>query len=123
MNFQLNDTPDVVVWKPPANGISSITSYYNVLRKIGAKVSWDKFVWVPHMPHKYSFCHWLLRKGVLKTRALLVRRGVSIDKECPFCSAQEENFSHLFFQCQYSRTEWSNILFLGEFGIHRNSGD
>lgn len=102
--------PDSVIWKPNFSGSYTVESYYNLQRRIGAKVTWDSIVWSPQIPPKYSFCHWLLRRKALKTRTLLARRGMTIDVICPLCCLQGEDYSHLFFQCNYSRSVWQIVL-------------
>lgn len=56
-----------------------MSSMYEILRKFGTKVDWARVVWDEHIPPKYSFCHWLLRKDALKTKDMLNRRGMSIN--------------------------------------------
>lgn len=102
--------PDSITWKLTSTGEYTIASMYQVCRRKGSRVTWDNIVWSPNIPPKYSFCNWLLWKHALKTRKLLASRGITLDKVCHFCSGQDETFEHLFFQCQFTRDTWQQVL-------------
>lgn len=120
LTFQLGEEPDQVTWKLSLSGEYTVDSYYNKFRKRRSRVGWDNLVWIPHLPPRFSFCQWLLRKDALKTRMMLSHRGLGMELDCPICNAQVEDVNHLFFRCSYSNLIWKQVL--AEHGVQRNPG-
>lgn len=115
----LNEMADSCTWKIEASGKYTVRSMYEASAgKKGRKVAWDNIVWSSQIPPKYSFCLWLLWKGAMKTRIMLCRRGVDVGQDCEFCHAQNEDCSHLFFDCELPKAVWKEAL--AATGINRN---
>lgn len=109
---------DRVVWKLSKYGIFSVSSLYATTRVQGGKVWWHRLIWAPSIMPKFNFISWLLLKGRLKTKCLLIRRGMAIDKVCLLCLTQDEDIDHLFFYCSFAKGVWQNVL--AKFGFSRN---
>lgn len=105
----LNDT-DFVTWIHTGSGVFSISSAYEVFRRRGNRRQWAKVVWGGGIMPRHSFTTWLLYRNCLKTRSLLVSRGMQIDNICLLCNRQPETCEHIFFQCQYSKLVWQEVL-------------
>lgn len=101
---------DCVEWKLTTTGTYSVSSLYNQLRTTGQRVLWDNIIWSVYIPPKYSFCLWLLWWKSLKTKNLLLRRGMTIDTTCSFCQHSFEDIPHLFFDCQFTGTIWRKVM-------------
>lgn len=66
------------------------------------KVPWYHWVWNKFNIPKHSLISWLATMGKLRTRDKLYHSGVNTQKECLFCSSEEDSCEHLFFRCAYS---------------------
>lgn len=65
---------------------------------------------------RHGFLLWLVVKGRLKTKSLLVSRGMNVDLTCVLCGFAVESCSHLFFECSYVKRVWRTVL----LELHRN---
>ncbi|XP_058763603.1 uncharacterized protein LOC131637056 [Vicia villosa] len=81
--------------------------------------------WKTMFYHNYArpracFITWLVFWGRLPTKDRLAKIQIITDGICNFCGEQE-NLTHLFFQCRYTAHIWQRILIW--IGYQRNSGD
>ncbi|KAL2943828.1 hypothetical protein RDABS01_032175 [Bienertia sinuspersici] len=88
----------------------SIKKVYEVLRPTGTKVYWDKAVWCKAATPKHQFITWLGVRQRLMTRDRLIRMGLATENSCCLCNRGVESHSHLFFDCEFSRNCWKQIL-------------
>lgn len=65
-----NENP---VWSANANVKFTIRSYYDLLRFRKSKVNWDRIIWNSYNLPRHSFIMWLVVKGRLKTKQLLLK--------------------------------------------------
>ena len=101
---------DRVVWNPCGNGSFSISSAWNEFRKKNNLVCWAHLIWhKKHIP-RHAIILWLALRKRLPTRDKLQRYGLCSNITCVLCDVSDENIDHLFFQCDYSRFIWDNIL-------------
>ncbi|GLT27312.1 hypothetical protein SLA2020_023190 [Shorea laevis] len=114
----LSQLADVAQWKPAKNGMFSISSCYDKMRSSRGKVDWHSLVWSSCIFPRHSILLWLVVRDRLKTKFLLVQRGLEIDAQCCFCGTKAETCDHLFFDCDFSRSIWREVLV--SFGIRRN---
>ncbi|PKU83590.1 hypothetical protein MA16_Dca008277 [Dendrobium catenatum] len=49
--------------------------------------------------------------GGLKTADALIARGINVDPKCSLCHCYAETVSHLFFECDYSFTILTKLMF------------
>jgi len=68
-------------------------------------------LWKLKIPTKASIFAWRLIRDRLPTKINLRRRQVQIsDAFCPFCRNEEEDASHLFFDCTKTQPLWWESL-------------
>lgn len=107
---RLDNGQDIVKWKNSQDGWFSVAHYYSETRLTAPKVNWYRLVWSGKIPARHKFIVWLLVRQRLKTKDLLVRRGMSIDTTCTLCNDEVESCQHLFFKCEYSAVVWKTVL-------------
>ncbi|XP_056685717.1 uncharacterized protein [Spinacia oleracea] len=73
------------------------------------KVYWVNAIWGRLAQPKHRFISWLAILERLDTKDRLKLFGVSVDDICLLCGLEVENYSHLFFGCQYSSRCWNQI--------------
>lgn len=115
--IQLTDSPDKIIWKGTASGTFSISSAYDIVRRKGTRVQWNKYVWHGNSTPRWAFISWLLMHNRLKTREALQSRNFNINGGCLFCNHPFENASHVFFKCSFTAAIWTNLLL--KVGIRR----
>lgn len=108
--LQCHEGRDKLEWKPNGGKTYSIASCYEVLRRRKVRVQWASMVWSTGVMSRHSFIWWLTIHMKLKTRVFLQSRGMQISAECCFCNHDGENVSHIFFNCQFSKQIWKEVL-------------
>ena len=107
-------TSDCWVWKPEPSGQYSTRSAYLMLLEGAADQTVDEALedlWQLKIPLKATIFAWRLIKDRIPTKGNLRRRQVQLnDSLCPFCSRQEEEASHLFFNCPRIPPLWWESL-------------
>ncbi|KAL2944091.1 LINE-1 retrotransposable element ORF2 protein [Bienertia sinuspersici] len=81
----------------------SVKKVYMALSEENSKVFWHRNVWGRLAIPKHKFCAWLAVQERLKTKDRLEKIGVVSDTGCVLCQEASETWSHLFFQCKYSK--------------------
>lgn len=94
---QLYDRDDKVIRILNKSGTFTIDSAYQQLRHKERKVEWFPIVWNTKQVPRQQFIMWLMIRDSLKTRSLLVKRGMNIDPKCVLCDHSAETTQHLFF--------------------------
>lgn len=56
-------------------------------------------VWFKGKVPKFSMCAWMAFNNGLKTKALIVSRGIQCSTICCLCSSGQETRKHLFIEC------------------------
>ncbi|KAM0828739.1 hypothetical protein ACQ4PT_067324 [Festuca glaucescens] len=109
----LTTSPDVrtVALGPSAN--FSMGCVYRSLHSSGCIVPGQGVNWDCFAPLKVRVFFWIMRLHKTRTRALLHRLGCVPSPDCPFCSSQPEDISHLFVGCPHLRPLWSIVSPLG----------
>jgi ribonuclease HI len=100
---------DVLAWDSDPKGKFSVASGYAVLDKQlsgSTENSWWKKVWNKFAWPKCNFFSWLVVQGKCLTWENLCKRGFQGPSMCVLCAGDEENISHLFFQCSFAKTIW-----------------
>jgi reverse transcriptase-like protein len=72
-------------------------------------------IWKGFIPPKFSFIAWLALLGRLHTKDRY-REGEDepTDRICSLCHLEFETNSHLFFECEFTRTIWDRVrLWIG----------
>ncbi|KAF5182221.1 hypothetical protein FRX31_028192, partial [Thalictrum thalictroides] len=66
------------VWKPNREGVFSVKSAFNTIRRKGQPVWWHSCVWGSHTHPKEGALMWKIVTGTIATDDKLLRRGFSI---------------------------------------------
>ena len=122
-NIDINDVQDPVCWKTLRKGKFEIKKIFYT-KKLPIHISiqkWnDKF---PNLNWKYIFniCHkttcdtkikWFQYRLIyrtLPTNRFLSLRQIKNSSLCEFCNELEDTISHMFWECQYVQTFWSEL--------------
>lgn len=65
-------------------------------------------IWKSKIPAKIKVFLWLMMNNATLTKDNLLKRKWSGDPSCYFCD-NDENISHLFFQCSTAKTVWAIV--------------
>ncbi|KAJ9536667.1 LOW QUALITY PROTEIN: hypothetical protein OSB04_un000140 [Centaurea solstitialis] len=103
---------DSVSWRA-RNGsmeVFSVSTAYDSLVPPSTIVPWTRTVWFSgHIP-KHAFCLWLACWNRLPTQDRLVLwKHEPPDWKCSLCGLCLDSHQHLFFECSYAATVWSQI--------------
>ncbi|KAH1246079.1 ATPase family AAA domain-containing protein 1-A [Glycine max] len=114
------------VWKPNPSGSYSTKSTYDLLWGESMGENQDttfEELWKLKISAKSSVFAWSLIRDRLPTKLNLKRRQVMVnDNLCPFCSNNEEEAAHLFFNCSkilplwWESLSWINLHGTGNVG-------
>lgn len=104
----MSDEPDSLVWQFSSNGIYSSQSLYKVINFRGVKPVYEPAIWKLHVPPRLHLFLWLITKNKVLTRDNLNKRMYIECTTCLFCQEQE-NVTHLFFDCCVARKIWSDL--------------
>ncbi|GJV56857.1 RNA-directed DNA polymerase, eukaryota, reverse transcriptase zinc-binding domain protein [Tanacetum coccineum] len=80
-----------------------------------AKVDWHKVIWFSNCTPKHSFIMWIAILGRLTTQERLQKWYPEKQMSCTFCGTCPDSTNHLFFECSYLRTVWSEMKKKAEF--------
>lgn len=109
----LSDQLDSRVWTRQTSGSFTVHSYYSWLVDPGMRFSALR-LWKVKVPLKVKILMWLLVKGRLLTRDVLLARGLVLTaSNCPCCDLEFETCQHLFLLCSYVQPVWSHLRRLG----------
>ena len=103
-NFNLDSSPDRVVWSLEKSGRFSVKSLYEGLTKNECGVSLKRN-WKGKIPAKIKIFLWLVSNDVVLTKDNLLKRKWQGDPTCVFCEC-DETIPHLFFQCPVAKVIW-----------------
>lgn len=101
---------DKIVWTPAPSGNFSLASTWNSIRSCKPVVSWSSLIWFKGAVPRYSFIAWLAINNGLMTRDKLLEFGTVNTNTCVLCNGSLETVHHLFFECQFSRAIWDQVL-------------
>ncbi|XP_010495447.1 PREDICTED: uncharacterized protein LOC104772543 [Camelina sativa] len=82
---------------------------YDCIVNQSALVPWRRAVWNKGGIPRHSFLTWLFTLNRCRTRARLLGWGFQTDPRCLLCNSCDESWNHLFFNCHYSWSVWSQI--------------
>ncbi|XP_077251649.1 uncharacterized protein LOC143890850 [Tasmannia lanceolata] len=92
------DTPfNMPIRKPEVNGMFTVKSAWNAIRKINCSPSWANTTWFSgHIP-KHAITTWKAIQLKLLTKDHPALQDANIDASCVLCNAARESINHLFF--------------------------
>jgi hypothetical protein len=103
--INLNEDSDSLIWCYNKSGIYSTQSCYNIISYKGVTPLFIPAVWKIYVPPTIHMFLWLLSHNKLATMDNLNKKGLDKPKLCQLCD-EEENISHLFFECVVARSIW-----------------
>ncbi|XP_021861687.2 uncharacterized protein [Spinacia oleracea] len=102
-------------------GKYSIQKMYKHLRHYSSTVQWKRITCNSKATPKAIFVTWLALLNRLATKDRLVKWNLNVDKQCVLCQEKEETVQHLFFECNYSSSNWKVVLQRIGVGVQRNT--
>ncbi|KAL2929883.1 LINE-1 retrotransposable element ORF2 protein, partial [Bienertia sinuspersici] len=81
----------------------SVQKIYSGLEDQVSDVQWVDNVWSRFNIPKHKFCAWLAIQDRLPTAVRMHRWAPNTIRLCSLCEQGDENGTHLFFECSYSR--------------------
>ncbi|KAG7541754.1 Endonuclease/exonuclease/phosphatase superfamily [Arabidopsis thaliana x Arabidopsis arenosa] len=104
---------DLFSWKissDDSQGTFSSRKTWKHLHPLAPSVPWHSQVWFKENIPKLAFVTWLTVKDRLTTRDRLRRWNLPVPASCLLCPSGVESRDHLFFQCTFSNTLWSDFF-------------
>jgi hypothetical protein len=100
---------DMPTWNT-RSGSYSCAATWDALRTRQPEVPWHKVVWFSMAIPCHSFMLCLVFRNALVTKDRMCLWGYSGNTLCRFCFGRQESIEHLFFQFEFSRRIWSNLM-------------
>ena len=101
---------DRMIWKPTSNGVFTLASAYEKIRKKKSKTQVNVSIWVKNTPIKVSFFMSNLFRFKLPIDSVLYKFGINGPSRC-FCCVypSEETFQHIFSEGDLSKEIWKHF--------------
>ena len=107
----LSAESDVYEWSP--QGVSSATyatgTVYDLIKNHRPIVSWCEVVWFSRGIPRHNFLTWLTVLNRYPTKDRMISWGIQIDSSCILCNAPLESRDHLYFECPYAWSLWTEL--------------
>lgn len=106
----LTDQEDELRWRWSANGRYSAKSLYGIMATAGL-ISWNfTNIWSFSIPQSTKIFLFLLLRGKLLTKEVMLRRHFNCSPHCTLCeNGNLEMAVHLFFFCDFAKAIWEGI--------------
>jgi hypothetical protein len=101
--------PDEAIWRCSSNGDFSVSSAYSLFFIARTRFACAKPIWKSKAPMKCKFFMWLVVHKRCLTADNLARRGWPHNPVSPLCRNANEDCTHLFLHCQFSKMVWSRV--------------
>ncbi|XP_058787163.1 uncharacterized protein LOC131661587 [Vicia villosa] len=106
-------TDDKIIWHFEKNGEYSFKTAYHATcaqkecllpgpSSHSNQNLWQLIWRAPILNRQRNFL-WCVAKNILPTRGNLLKKGISLDPVCPFCSAEIETMQHLLMDCVFAK--------------------
>ncbi|KAL0924454.1 hypothetical protein M5K25_005285 [Dendrobium thyrsiflorum] len=95
-----DDVKPCLLWEN--NSIGHFGAFSKAYYDSMPSCTWANHIWFKGYALRYSIFSWLYFVGGLKTAKALSQRNIHIDPTCPLCNSEQENSTHLFFECHFS---------------------
>jgi hypothetical protein len=86
-------------WRLDKTDCFSVSNLYNIMNWGGIKQESAESIWRCAAPKKGKIFAWLLIKGRIKVRAVLLRQNIVDDERCPFGCKERETTEHFALNC------------------------
>ncbi|GAU45287.1 hypothetical protein TSUD_98760 [Trifolium subterraneum] len=107
-------------WGLTQTGMFSVKSTYEFFQSREVVVAIEdsvvkalQLLWLNDVPSKVSIFGWRLLLSRLPTRMALARKNIIVnlhELSCIFCGEEQEELSHLLFNCPFSQELWKRIF-------------
>ena len=110
-----NSIPDKPLWQPSGNGLFSVSSAFNLIRRRSTPQTIYRLFWHTQIPLKISYFFWRVLKSFLHTEDKQMEWGLNVASRCYLCYSESESIAHALFTCKYAIDVWKSII--SYFGI------
>ncbi|XP_027157262.1 uncharacterized protein LOC113771277 [Coffea eugenioides] len=109
--------PDRMVWDLDISGSFSISSVYNLVRKVSNISIFSSNIWLTALPAKISFFMMRMSSGRLSVMEVLQRWGVCGPSRCTCCeNPGVDSIDHIFCAGDVPRQVWESFqVEIGDF--------
>lgn len=109
-DYQLSGSPDIFAWKLSSKGTYSSRDSYRAFFFGREFAPGPVEVWHSWAPLEVKIFTWLAVKDRLWTADRLQRRGLPYTTRCQLCCQVDEDSTHMFLGCSFSREVWYHTL-------------
>lgn len=95
---------------PSSSGVYTTQSAWKAIRVERQHVPWSLVVWFTGNVPRWAFIVWLAGLKRLATKDRLWAWGMVVSAGCVLCNQGMETHGHLFFDCSYAKSIWSDLL-------------
>ncbi|XP_027184008.1 uncharacterized protein LOC113782315 [Coffea eugenioides] len=106
---------DSMVWSPSANGLFSVSTAWETIRKRKKICLVTGFIWNAIVPIKLSFFVWRLIHNLLPLEENLQHKGFMLVSKCVCCQSGTESGLHVFLDGSVAVAIWDH--FFNVFGL------
>lgn len=109
-NLNFRDATDELRWRWTTTGLYSAKSVYSMMCSAG-RVNWHfNKIWKLCIPPTVRVFIFLLLKGKILTRDVMLRRHFQCKPNCVLCDNNQDEFAlHLLFTCSYAQRVWHKV--------------
>lgn len=107
----LTETSDVYECRPQGTLLPTYSTgmIYNLIKDHQPLVPWSGAVWSKRGIPRHNFLTWLTVLDRCPTKERMLRWGIQIDSACVLCNASLETRDHMYFECPYSWSLWTEL--------------
>jgi len=105
-DVELNDDPDLLVWRWSPDGSFSVRSAYQALHIGSHPIPGCVRVWEVWAPLRVKLFLWLTLRRRHWTADRRRRHGLEAHDACFLCDQQAETIDHIIIQCPFARQLW-----------------
>jgi hypothetical protein len=100
---------DEVVWRLSHDGAFSVNSAYKLFFIANTQFACAESIWKSKAPMRCRFFMWLVVHKRCLTADNLARRGWPHNTSCPLCFVANEECTHLFVHCRFTKKVWECV--------------
>ncbi|GKC65593.1 RNA-directed DNA polymerase, eukaryota [Tanacetum coccineum] len=102
---------DGVIWSLDDSGIFNAGSLRSKIDNVYLLSHDDSTSWNRYVPRKVDIMYWRLGRDRLPSKVKLNDKGIDLDSMlCSACHEAPESATHLFFECDFAKKLWDEML-------------
>ncbi|GJW12179.1 RNA-directed DNA polymerase, eukaryota, reverse transcriptase zinc-binding domain protein [Tanacetum coccineum] len=109
MYSKIGDGNRTSVWENGKLCKFSVKQAYEDLLEDTEDVGWWKMIWFSQNIPKHAFISWMAVLNKLTTQDKIKQCGSYDVMRCALCKNDTDSHSHLFFECEFSKTIWEKV--------------